>query len=91
MTFDLRGQTEILNVHSLEIILDIKTISFMQSPLVKYVIFCLDDFWPPRSNLTSEVKLKIWNVHNSEAVIHIQKIFFCILFDKYAHKNFDLI
>ena len=62
--------------HSSETMIDIKTISFLLNPLVKYATFDWDKFWPPRSNLTSEAKLKISYDHSLETMIDIKTISF---------------
>ena len=67
---------KISKVHSSETVKDIKTISFLQNPLVKYATFFPNDLWPPRSNLTTEAKWKISIIHNPEAIIDIKIISF---------------
>ena len=52
--------------------IDIKTISFLQSPLLKYATFDPNELWPPWSNLASEAKLKISNGHSLENMIDIK-------------------
>ena len=68
------AKLKISNGHSLENMIDIKTISFLQSPLVKYATFDSNELWPTWSNLTSEAKLEILNMHSLEAIILIRKI-----------------
>ena len=76
--FDIWGQTKKSNVHSLETILDIKTNSFKQSPLVKYATFCWDDFWPVRPNWKIQIFItrKLWYISRGNFFVHS--------FDKYA-------
>ena len=70
------AKLKVSNGHSSETMIDIKTNSFLQSPLVKYATFDQNELWPPRSNLTSEAKLKISNGHSSETMIDIKTISF---------------